>query len=1230
MSKAKLSIQYFPALETPEELQEQLPRACWYLNALDPVSIIMPTLLTDTKLQLAEYYDQSIVGIYAEMMKAAVFVFPRPEQVRLEDADVVVCWKGKGLLGDKLKKLEEQGVRVFDVDRKHRMEGSLYIDIVDKMSGGQKEAISYGQGSFQQLVEKYEETENAYIFCTGPSVAEYSQYRYDNGLSIVCNSVIHDHELMDYVRPSLHVFADPIFHFGCSKYASEFRRSLVDASSKYQLTHIIPLKYWSLFIRQFPELVDCSFPIPFDQKIPVNYSLGTDFRLKTTDNILTFLMLPLAGSLANNIHLLGCDGRPLSEDDYFWKHNEKTQFVDEMESIQLAHPSFFKLDYNEYYVRHCERLEEYFLAGEALGKKFRSLSFSHIPALIAREDQFRFANEKSELLVSINPDLTDDFGHFFNMDRRIRERLETDVGFVSLGAIDQDMDGGLPDVIPTFRDNTWHVRDVGRDSEKIEQRFKNELIRSAINMRRLAMKKNLYMYTADIAHLNAMVEGRKSFAASEIHLHVNLFYTSFDLFLESFSASVLAQKYKKVFDAYNSLAKACITLYVESPIVQQRLLEMFGVETKLWPMIGVTDVHSLESAVACAGSNQRPVVFFPASTQFAKGADIACEAIIRYNETFGDDVDFVLREMLNDRQSANAQLRVMLDAVAKYENVELVSGAVSDQDYARLYARADVVVIPYRRASFYARTSAAVVDSLYFACPVLVADDTWLSSETKKFDQQYTFADGDDYALVRTLRGALLDRKKHRKMPSEHRDRWRELYGAQSLVDAVTADQQANAVGSPNLQIVEPKIVQDSNTPFTVQARSPYQPLGKDRFHSLQSQAVSLGEVVTQLTEKVLGSSAELSRVENSLAASVSEQISGAEQNLALRVASQISDIEQNVAQTVADRVTNVEQQLVLSISEQASQVTLLQEKLNELTAPTDLIGTAVDAVEGLKVSISELQMQSDELTSQLDTHRSNVDKSLLEIQRVLSEPRSNRDLYQRFSRQLSGSDLSVFVKDWFPKLGLDLKPHVLAYEAELICEAEKRCAGRLASSIQDALLRSLVARAVDSEKLEYLEIGTLFGINLCTVHELTKYEFAEVSLTSIDPLENYYQQGRDVLTGLPINSEVVDDNVRSMNIDPNRIRFIQLLSTDLEAVKLASERVYNCILIDGDHSYEGVKNDHEQFSSMLCSGGYLMVDDYGAEEWPDVTRYVDETIKLDSRFEFVGSGWRTAVFRAK
>ena len=69
-------------------------------------------------------------------------------------------------------------------------------------------------------------------------------------------------------------------------------------------------------------------------------------------------------------------------------------------------------------------------------------------------------------------------------------------------------------------------------------------------------------------------------------------------------------------------------------------------------------------------------------------------------------------------------------------------------------------------------------------------------------------------------------------------------------------------------------------------------------------------------------------------------------------------------------------------------------------------------------------------------------------------------------------------------------------------------------------------------------------------------------------------------------------------------------------------------IRVDGDHSFEGVKADFDRYAPMIQTGGYVVLDDYSAPQWPGVTRFVDEVLSENPLVECVGMASRTAVFR--
>jgi len=61
----------------------------------------------------------------------------------------------------------------------------------------------------------------------------------------------------------------------------------------------------------------------------------------------------------------------------------------------------------------------------------------------------------------------------------------------------------------------------------------------------------------------------------------------------------------------------------------------------------------------------------------------------------------------------------------------------------------------------------------------------------------------------------------------------------------------------------------------------------------------------------------------------------------------------------------------------------------------------------------------------------------------------------------------------------------------------------------------------------------------------------------------------------------------------------------------------FDCIWIDGGHSYETVKFDFEHYSQLLRKDGIIFIDDYTSDSYlPDVKRYVDNELITNPRFK--------------
>ena len=207
---------------------------------------------------------------------------------------------------------------------------------------------------FEKLHSEFHGSDTAYVLVTGPmltgAIAEPLEA---NAVKIICNSIVKDNELLDRIRPDILVFADPVFHFGPSKYAEEFRQHVRIALRRFPKCYCIVPEMFAAFLEgHLGEFSSRIIGMPLARGSS-NFAIPDRMHVKVTDNIMTLLMLPLAAALSRKVVIIGADGREKSE-KYYWKHNSKVQFSDLMSTAFETHPSFLRdRVLGDYYVSHC-------------------------------------------------------------------------------------------------------------------------------------------------------------------------------------------------------------------------------------------------------------------------------------------------------------------------------------------------------------------------------------------------------------------------------------------------------------------------------------------------------------------------------------------------------------------------------------------------------------------------------------------------------------------------------------------------------------------------------------------------------------------------------------------------------------------------------------------------------------------------------------------------------------
>lgn len=207
------------------------------------------------------------------------------------------------------------------------------------------------------------------------------------------------------------------------------------------------------------------------------------------------------------------------------------------------------------------------------------------------------------------------------------------------------------------------------------------------------------------------------------------------------------------------------------------------------------------------------------------------------------------------------------------------------------------------------------------------------------------------------------------------------------------------------------------------------------------------------------------------------------------------------------------------------------------------------------------------------------------------------------------------FAQPFSTFLGQDVSDDV-STGAEVVRRTEMSLEGRYAGRNVFAektlcyVLRLLSAQAVAVPEAVHVEIGTLFGGSaVVTLAALERARERTHRLVCIDLFDGFYGKPADPGTGLVPTPDLVRRNVMSQGYSTARLEIIKGSSHDEHTLKQLGDRPIASLFIDGDHSYEGVKRDWELYAPRVVAGGYVHLDNYADNYWPEVSRFVDREL---------------------
>ncbi len=739
-----MNIIFLPIFKDPVQFTDHYYRMCWYLYPLqkniskisflyncDEVNPHPPEHLSDELLDISK----KITGV--EFVRATNIADCKKI---IQESDIVLLWQIDNQQIEKipprLKKLTE-GKRIVRIDHQNeRHASSFYLKLAEHFPYEIDIWKGQSQDIFSKIIKKCK-SEKGYIFGTGPNLESVNDHNFSDGVAIACNSMVRNKKLMDRLTPPIIVMADPIFHAGPSSYAAEFRKYLVKALDDYNSYLVVPQRDYHIYRAYLPERFHNRISgIPYKSQNNPNLDLSKEFYVTSTANIMTLFLIPLASTLFKEVGMAGFDGRPMNENEYFWKHDEASQFTNHLDKIKEAHPAFFDINYDDYYNEHCKILERWLQQADCGKNKYNNLTQSYIPSLIERYKKPFFSDSKISEIVMLDPDGIDDSGHFISYDDRMQHAcLKNDLTFTVFGSIKVSLETlkKRSFLKPIFSDHSWSLgnRIEGSNLKEL-QSFTSELT-NELSVRfdsGLTHNTMLYMYCGSLPAAKAILEATKNY--NNVSATVCLFWLSF----VDYSDVKYIRLWKDF--VHECILSKRITLTLATSLMVKNFSKAFEIELPVNPHPSTTffdyevlNFINIKKSKNITVNKETFNIIFPGGVREDKGFHLTAKLVPKISTNLPVQLKSIVRISKSSNIPTTMQHHVN---ILQKSDCTIVSEPMNDKEYINFLISGDIAVLPYQPPRFSDRTSGLLIDFLYLSKPIIVWEGTWLSEIVKQYE----------------------------------------------------------------------------------------------------------------------------------------------------------------------------------------------------------------------------------------------------------------------------------------------------------------------------------------------------------------------------------------------------------------------------------------------------------------------------------------------------------------
>jgi hypothetical protein len=202
-----------------------------------------------------------------------------------------------------------------------------------------------------------------------------------------------------------------------------------------------------------------------------------------------------------------------------------------------------------------------------------------------------------------------------------------------------------------------------------------------------------------------------------------------------------------------SVLEGKTVLAVETEGMKEEYERFTGLPFRIFPhSIRFSSVPETRLLSSPSATGEKEVTFTcPGFARFEKGIDLLQTAVI---EIFREEPNFPARFIVQWQGPFPMPDGSSLEPQPEFKNnphVEIIDRTIGPVEYEALLARSDVLLLPYRAAFYYARTSRVAIETVCQGIPLVYPAATWLEEVCTRYGAGTPFQDEN----VPSLKGAI-------------------------------------------------------------------------------------------------------------------------------------------------------------------------------------------------------------------------------------------------------------------------------------------------------------------------------------------------------------------------------------------------------------------------------------------------------------------------------------------